>query len=111
MFAFIAWLFGRGSHALDHGLNFEAELIERQAERKAVLLRRATRYADEGLAHVAEELRQRAEALSFERSLASLAAPPAKPTPADGPASTRSPAPTTRNGEPNRPQDFASKKR
>lgn len=74
MLAFFAWLFGR-CHALDSGLDFEAQLLARQAERKASLLRRAGRYSDEGLPHVAEELRQRAEALSFERSLGGVLAP------------------------------------
>jgi hypothetical protein len=91
MIAFFAWLFGRG-HAFDTGLDFEAQLLARQAERKAALLRRAARYADEGLPHVAQELRQRAEALSFERSLGGVLAPAATekpPVPTEKPAEVR----------------------
>lgn len=62
----------RAKFTVDSGLDFEAKLIARDAERKAVLLRRAAQYDNEGLHHVAGELRQRAEAISFHRPLASL---------------------------------------
>ena len=53
-------------------LDFEADFIARQAERKADLLRRAAEYEREGLHPVAKELRQQAEALSIQRPLASI---------------------------------------
>lgn len=80
MFAFIRALFERfkARFVADAGLDFEAQLISRDAERKAVLLRKAARYDDEGLHAVAQELRHRAEAISWQRPLASLLPPAAK---------------------------------
>ena len=54
------------------GLDFEAELLTRDAERRAELLRQAQRYEEEGLHGLAEHLRRRAEALSLDRPLASV---------------------------------------
>lgn len=53
-------------------LDVEAGLIIKHAERKAVLLRLASRYEAEGLPTVAAEVRQRAERISFTKPLASL---------------------------------------
>lgn len=60
---------------VDSGLDFEANLVARQAERKAALLRRASRLDDEGLSDVAQELRACTSAISFERPLSSLLLP------------------------------------
>lgn len=54
------------------GLDFEAQLLTHDAERRAELLRQAQRYEDEGLRGLAEHLRQRAESISLERPLASV---------------------------------------
>jgi hypothetical protein len=54
------------------GLDFEAELFARHAERQAELLRQAQRYQDEGLTGIAQHLRQQAQALSLERPLAGV---------------------------------------
>jgi hypothetical protein len=54
----------------DAGLEFEAEFVARDAERKADLLRQAAGYEKEGLHIVAEELRRRAAAICLERPLA-----------------------------------------
>jgi hypothetical protein len=54
----------------DAGLEFEAEFVARDAERKAQLLRQAAGYEKEGLRAVAEELRRRAEAICLETPLA-----------------------------------------
>jgi hypothetical protein len=54
----------------DAGLEFEAEFVARDAERKADLLRQAAGYEKAGLHAVAEELRRRAEAICLERPLA-----------------------------------------
>lgn len=53
-------------------LEFEAELVSRDAERRAELIRQASQYDREGLHDLAEQLRQQAEALSLERPLASV---------------------------------------
>ena len=102
MFRIIAALFGRFStrHIADAGTDFDADLIARHAERKAVLLRAQARFDDEGLNTIATELRHQAEALSLQRPLATInvLTPPApvKPTPASVKAI---PAPT--NGHAN----------
>lgn len=57
---------------VDVGLDFEADFVARDAERKAALLRQAACYQNEGLAEVAHELRQRAEAISSQRPLDSI---------------------------------------
>ena len=54
------------------GLDFEAQLLTRDAERRAELLRQAQRYEEEGLHALAEHLRRRAESISLERPLASV---------------------------------------
>lgn len=54
------------------GLDLEAQLLTRQAERKAELLRQAARYDEEGLKGVASELREQANALSVQRPLSSV---------------------------------------
>jgi hypothetical protein len=51
-------------------LDFEAQFIASQAERKADLLRRADAYDREGLPSVAQDLRMQAEALSVQQPLA-----------------------------------------
>ena len=56
----------------DAALDFEAEFLCRDAERKAELLRQATRYDEEGLHGIAGHIRQQAELLSLERPLASV---------------------------------------
>ena len=53
-------------------LDFEADLLARDAERKAELLRQADRYDAEGLHGIAQHLRQQSEALSLQRPLASV---------------------------------------
>lgn len=53
-------------------LDFEADFLTRQAERKANLLRQAAQYEDEGLPLIARDLRQQAETLSGQRPLASV---------------------------------------
>ena len=53
-------------------LDFEADLLARDAERKAELLRQADRYDTEGLHGIAQHLRQQSEALSLQRPLASM---------------------------------------
>jgi hypothetical protein len=62
----------RALFATDAALDFEAELLARDAERKAALLRQADRYQAEGLAGIAEHLRRQAEALAVQRPLASV---------------------------------------
>lgn len=51
-------------------IDFEADMMTRDAERKAELFRLADRYEADGLADVAENLRRRAETLSLQRPLA-----------------------------------------
>ena len=58
--------------AADVGLDFEAQFVARDAERKAELLRQAGRYEGEGLHAVAQELRRRAEGISLQQPLASV---------------------------------------
>lgn len=52
--------------------DFEADLLSRDAERRAELLRQADQYDQEGLHSVASTLRQQAESLSLDRPLASI---------------------------------------
>ncbi len=56
----------------DVASDFEAQLLARDAERKAQLLRQAQKYDDEGLKGVAQHLRQQTQALGVERPLASV---------------------------------------
>jgi hypothetical protein len=56
----------------DVALDFEAELLARAAERQAELLRRADRYAAEGLQGIAGQLRRRAEEIDINRPLAGV---------------------------------------
>ncbi len=56
----------------DVASDFEAQLLVRDAERKADLLRQAQRFDDEGLKDVAQHLRQQTQALGVERPLASV---------------------------------------
>lgn len=58
--------------ATNAALDFEAELLARDAERKAELLRQADRYQDEGLDGIAQHLRRQAENLSLQRPLAGV---------------------------------------
>lgn len=51
-------------------LDFEGQFASRAAERKAELLREAQTYEQEGLPIVAQELRQRAEAIDIQKPLA-----------------------------------------
>jgi len=53
-------------------LDLEADLLARDAERKAELLRHADRYDAEGLDGIAQQLRRQAENLSLQRPLASV---------------------------------------
>lgn len=53
-------------------LELESELLARDAERKAELLRLADNYAKEGLHAVADQLRRQVESLSLQRPLASV---------------------------------------
>ena len=53
-------------------LDLEADLIAAYAERKAELLRRADQYEKEGLATVAEQLRQQADRLAPDMPLGSV---------------------------------------
>lgn len=88
MFRIITAFFGRFStrHIADAGADFDADLIARHAERKAVLLRRAARLEDEGLSTIASELRRQAETLTLQRPLTTVSIPtppaPAKAMPA-----------------------------
>ena len=102
MFQFFRAFFQRfkAKFIADAGLDFEAQLIARDAERKAVLLRRAAQYEIEGLQLVANELRQRAEAIDFQRPLASLLPLDVKSEATSG----------SRNGQ-NRPTQLASPKK
>ena len=52
--------------------DFEAQLLARDAERKADLLRQAQKFDDEGLKDVAQHLRQQTQSLGIERPLASV---------------------------------------
>jgi hypothetical protein len=53
-------------------LDFEAQFVSRDAERKAELLRQAAQYEKEGLHIIAQELRERAEQISLEQPLATV---------------------------------------
>lgn len=55
-------------------LELEAELTASCAERRAELLRQATRYEDEGLSGIAQHLRKQADELSAQRPGASVLA-------------------------------------
>ena len=56
----------------DVATDFEAQLLARDAERRAELLRQAQRYEDQGLKSVAQDLRQQTESLGTQRPLASV---------------------------------------
>ena len=56
----------------DVATDFEAQLLARDAERKAELLRQAQKYEDEGLKGVAQQMRQQTESLGTARPLASV---------------------------------------
>lgn len=94
MFSIVSRLFERfQARRADSSLDFEAELLARAAQRKAVLLRQAARYHDEGLTAIAEELRHGAEAINFARPMSSLLpltkdggadSTPIKPAPENG---------------------------
>ncbi len=57
----------------DAALDLEAEFLDRHAERKAELLRKAQEYEEEqGLEDLAEEVRVQAMSLSAEKPLASM---------------------------------------
>ena len=55
--------------AADAALDFEAQFMARQADRKAELLRKAAEFEKEGLKGVAQDLRSQAESLSIQRPL------------------------------------------
>jgi hypothetical protein len=56
----------------DVAAGLEAQFVAREAERKAILLRQAQAYEDEGLKGIAQQIRQQTEALSAQRPLASV---------------------------------------
>jgi hypothetical protein len=56
----------------DVAADFEAQLLARDAERKAALLRQAQAYEDEGLKGIAQEMRQRTESLGTQKPMASV---------------------------------------
>jgi hypothetical protein len=56
----------------DVASDFEAQLVARDAERKAELLRQAQKYQDEGLNGIAQHMRQQTESLGTQRPLASV---------------------------------------
>ena len=70
------WIFKAFSNRLkalfvaDAAADFEAQLLTRDAERKADLLRQANGYDQEGMHLIAENLRQRAENINLEKPLA-----------------------------------------
>ncbi len=53
-------------------LDFEADLLARDAERRAELLRQADRYDSEEMHGIAEHLRRQADILSLQRPLAGV---------------------------------------
>lgn len=53
-------------------LDFEADLLARDAERKAELLHRADRYDADGRHGIAEHLRRQADSLSLQQPLAGV---------------------------------------
>jgi len=57
---------------LDAALDLEQEFVTRQAERKAVLMRRADDFQSEGLTAIAADLRRQADNLSERRPLQSV---------------------------------------
>ena len=69
-------------------LEGEADLLARDAERRAELFRLAERYAREGLHGTAVQLRRQAESLSLERPLAGV-----QPAPERGGGDAAAPAP------------------
>ena len=97
-------------HTADANLDFESELLSRHAERKAVLLRRAARYEDEGLHSVAAELREQAEAITLPRLLSSLN-PPATPKPAAPRTKKTEPQTAPANGDTSRLPDLTKKRK
>jgi hypothetical protein len=74
MFSFFRALTDRikALFATNAAMDLEAELLARDAERRAELHRLADRYDAEGLHAVADNLRQRASNLSLDRPLASV---------------------------------------
>src|ERR1700677_131932 len=58
--------------ATDVAADLEAQLLAREAERKAALLRQAQKYEDEGLKSVAQEMRQQTESLGTQKPMASV---------------------------------------
>lgn len=62
----------RALFVTDAALEFEAELLTRQAERRAHLLRLAARYEIEGFHDLAQNLRRQADTLSTDRPLAGV---------------------------------------
>ena len=56
----------------DVAQDFEAQLLGREAERRAELLRRAARYDGEGLHGIAHHLRRQGEQLDVQAPLASV---------------------------------------
>jgi hypothetical protein len=58
--------------AVSAAQELEADLLLRDAERRAELLRQAERYQDEGLHGIAQHLRQQAEQVSVQRPLAGV---------------------------------------
>ncbi len=83
----------------DAALDLQAQALARAAERQAELLRRAAAYENEGLATVAADLREQAEALDLSRPLAlvvttleAISAESWATPPIPGPASPSPPA-------------------
>jgi hypothetical protein len=58
--------------AVSAAQELEADLLLRDAERRAELLRQADRYDAEGLHGIAQHIRQQAEALSLQQPVASV---------------------------------------
>jgi hypothetical protein len=58
--------------AVSAAQELEADLLLRDAERRAELLRQAERYEEEGLHGIAQHLRQQAEQVSVQRPLAAV---------------------------------------
>ena len=56
----------------DAALDLETAFLCRQADRRADLLQKAEEYEEQGLHHLAEDLRRQAAELSIERPLASV---------------------------------------
>ena len=72
------WLLKKAAERLktllitDAALDLEAAFLARQADRRADLLEAAEEYEEQGLQHLAEDLRRQAAELSIERPLASV---------------------------------------